>query len=192
MPDSSYFTGQGLRPIVPGQFNFTPGAVTAGAQETFVKTSQNAPDPMTHLMNYMLGLGALRVGDDTGSFVLNPGGGFEVSSPKGFSVTGDPSMRSANVTIPVKFGDNRGTIGLEGSWGFDPSIQAKFKFGSKNPSLSNPEQVVDQAVAPYQQPYDPGTYAGGVTTARDLLNQTIAEYRSSGGRDPNSPTSWSR
>jgi hypothetical protein len=37
-------------------------------------------------------------------------------------------------------------VGLQGSWGQDPSIQANFQFGQRTPSSFNPEQTVTAAL----------------------------------------------
>ena len=194
MPDSSYFSGaQAGLPSAPtgqfmptvGQYRLTKNALNRGIQNVTESFDQGAAGPFKSLMNYVSGSGALQTGDDTGTLSLAPGGSFELKSPQGFSVTGDPVMRSLGMNVPVGGGNNRGTIGLQGSWGADPSIQANFQFGRPSPVVSSSEQVVNDALGPAQQPE-----VRSEPSARDFLNQKIDEYRSSGGRDKNSPSTW--
>jgi hypothetical protein len=183
VPGSSYFGGQ-FMPLT-GQNKLTRGAVDRGIQNITGAFDQGAAGPFKNLLNYASGKGALQAGDETGTFSIAPGGSFELRSKQGFGVTGNPVNKSLGVTIPVGREEGRGTVGLQGSWGLDPSIQANFQFGTKFPSVSSPEQAVNDALGPAQQPeLRPGI------SPRDFLNQKIEEYRSSGGRDPNSPSSW--
>lgn len=194
MPDSSYFnSSQAGLPSFPmsqfmptvGQFKLTQDALNKGIQNVAGGLDQGATGPFKSLWNYVGGTGALKVQDDTGTLSLSPGGSFELKSPQGFGVTGNPAMKSVGITVPIGSGSNRGTVGLQGSWGADPSIQANFQFGQKTPSFSSPEQAVNNALGPAEQPA-----AQVEPSARDFLNQMVDKYRSSGGRDPNSPTSW--
>jgi len=216
MPDSSYFVGPqtGLpaspmgQPItnmgnnsnqVPDflkildrstvnstqQFNLNQNSLSSGAQQVTGAFDQGATGPFKSLWNYVSGTGALNVGDDTGTLSISPGGSFNLRSPQGFGITGNPAMKSLGVNVPVGGGSSKGTVGLQGSWGTDPSIQANFQFGQRTPSFSSPEQAVNNALGPAEQPA-----AQVEPSARNFLDQMIDKYRSSEGRDPNSPTSW--
>ena len=194
MPDSSYFgSAQAGLPSAPtgqfmptmGQYKLTQNSLNKGIQNVTGAFDQGAAGPFKNLVNYVSGSGALQAGDDTGTLSLSPGGSFELKSPQGFSVTGDPVMKSLGMNVPVGGGNNRGTIGLQGSWGADPSIQANFQFGKKSLIGSSPEQAVDEALGPAQQ-----LETQVEPSPRDFLNQQINKYRSSGGRDLNSPTTW--
>jgi hypothetical protein len=149
--------------------------------------------PLDMLSGFVSGRGGLSAGDETGSFQLNPGGSFSLTSPTGFSVSGDPMSKSLGVDLPVSVGKTKGTVGLQGSFNpIDPSIQARFKFGQR--SMPVPEEIgsvkaessVSGAVSPWQAPPEKSSQP----TARELADQFINQYRSSGGRDPNSPSSW--
>lgn len=194
VPDSSYFGGsQSGLPSGPmgsfiptqGQFKLNQDSLSKGIKNVTGAFDQGSEGPFKSLWNYVSGTGALQAGDDTGTLSLSPGGSFELRSPQGFGVTGNPAMKSVGITVPVGSGSNKGTVGLQGSWGTDPSIQANFQFGQRTPSFSSPEQAVNNALGPAEQPA-----AQVEPSARDFLNQMVDKYRSSGGRDPNSPTSW--
>jgi hypothetical protein len=127
---------------------------------------QGATGPFKSLWNYVSGTGALQVGDETGNLSLSPGGSFELRSPQGFSVTGDPRNKSIGADVPVNIGGNKGTVGIQGSWGNfneqgSPYIKANFAFGGNRQTLgSSPEQAVNAALAPkdasytYQAPFN--------------------------------------
>jgi len=194
VPDSPYFgSAQAGLPSAPGsqfmpaigQYKLTQGALNKGIQNVTGSFDQGATGPFKSLANYVTGSGALQAGDDTGTLSLSPGGSFELRSPQGFGVTGNPINKSLGMTIPVGGGGNRGTVGVQGSWGADPSIQANFQFGKPFPSVSSPEQAVNGALGPAQQPE-----VRPEPSARDFLNQKIDEYRSSSGRDQYSPSTW--
>ena len=143
-----------------GQYKLTQGAINRGIQNVTGAFDQGAEGPFKSLWNYASGTGALKVGDDTGTLSLSPGGSFELRSPQGFGVTGNPVNKSLGISVPVGGGGSRGTVGIQGSWGLDPSIQANFQFGKRSPSVSSPEQAVNTALAPkddsytYQTPFN--------------------------------------
>ena len=205
MPDSSYFVGpQAGLPAAPmgqfmpiqGQFKLNQDALNKGIQNVTGALDQGAAGPFKGLWNYLGGTGALNVGDDTGTLSLSPGGSFNLRSPQGFGITGNPAMKSLGVNVPVNVGDSKGTVGLQGSWGVDPSIQANFAFGgTRQPVVDNSEQQLNAALGLNQQ-YNENTkmysdpYTSPEPSARTFLNEMIDKYRGSGGRDPNSPSSW--
>jgi hypothetical protein len=171
MPDSSYFGGaQAGLPSAPmgqfmpaiGQFKWNEDPISKGMRNIEGGLDQGAAGPFRSLWNYVSGTGALKVGDDTGTLSLAPGGSFELRSPQGFSVTGNPRDKSIGADVPVNIGGNKGTVGVQGSWNsFDPSIQAKFVFeGNRQLPSSSPEQAVNAALTPkdvsytYQTPFN--------------------------------------
>ena len=175
MPDSSYFgssqaglpsaPGSQFRPAL-GQYKLTQGALNKGIQNVTGAFDQGAAGPFKSLVNYVTGSGALQAGDETGTLSLSPGGSFELRSPQGFGVTGNPVSKSLGMTIPVGGGGSRGTVGVQGSWGNfneqgSPYIKANFAFeGNKQLPGASPEQTVNAALAPkdasytYQTPFD--------------------------------------
>ena len=216
MPDSSYFgssqaglpsaPGSRFMPVI-GNYELTRNSLNSGIQNVAGAFDQGATGPFKSFVNYVSGKGALQANDETGTLSIAPGGSFELKSKQGFGVTGNPVNKALGVSIPVKVGGNRGIVGFQGSWGLDPSIQANFQFG-KNvspgfnsgqlgnvPSVSSPEQQINAALG-LNQTYDQDRkiysepYTGPGPSPRDFLNQKIEEYRSSGGRDPSSPSSW--
>ena len=161
---------------------------------------------LTPFAQYLSGQGALTVSEDDGQkdskpksqFSIAPGGAFNLQNlQSGFSVSGDPRNKSVGVSVPVNIGGNKGTIGVEGSLNsFDSSIQTRFAFGGKRqPVIDNSEQQVNAALG-INQTYDPdkkvysGQYTRPEPSARELEEQQTREYRSSGGRDTNSPSTW--
>lgn len=148
VPDSSYFGGP------QGQFKLNQASLNKGIKSVTGAFDQGSAGPFKGLWNYVSGTGALQAGDDTGTLSLSPGGSFELRSPQGFGVTGNPAMKSVGITVPVGSGSNKGTVGLQGSWGADPSIQANFQFGQRTPSFSSPEQAVNAALTPENSSYN--------------------------------------
>jgi hypothetical protein len=146
------------------------------------------------ILKYLSGQGDLSVSQNDSKdeplsrFSIGPGGTFNLQNlQSGFSVSGDPSSKSIGMHVPVNIGGNKGTIGVEGSWNpFDPSIGAKFTFGGdKEPGGFSPEQTVTTALGPEQQ-----TETRSELSAREQADQLISAFRSSGGRDSNSPSTW--
>ena len=219
MPDSSYFgwfnsagpqrsyAVQQAKPTFAGagwaqnmMENSLPTAwgTAAGQSDKEVKdqdkTFQSKGTPFDSIMGYLSGAGALTNGDSTGQVSISPGGGFNLMSSRGWSVAGDPMTKSLGVTAPVNVAGNQGSIGLQGSFNqYNPYISGTFQFGRPALAFGNQEEIntqqaesaVNTALGPAQQ-----TEVRPEPSARDFLNQKIDEYRSSGGRDQSSPSSW--
>jgi hypothetical protein len=172
------------------------------------QNGRNSHGGFSSLGQFLSGQGALSVSqpifkekEEIGKeqFSISPGGGFNLqkfdmkNQPIGFGVTGNPTTKSLGVDFPV----GNGRVGLEGSFNsFDPYVKANFAFkGNKQPVVDNSEQQLNAALG-LNQRYDQDKqiytepYTAPEPSARDFLNQKIEEYRSSGGRDPNSPSSW--
>jgi hypothetical protein len=179
------------------------------------KTFQSAGTPFDPIMGYLSGSGALTVGDETmpqpstnwsddanpkkfsapaGQLSISPGGGFNLASSRGWGVAGDPMTKSLGVTAPVNVVGNQGTVGLQGSFNqYNPYISGTFQFGKPAIKFGNQEEIntqqaastVDAALGPAQQPE-----VRSEPSARERADKLIDEFRSSAGRDPNSPTTW--
>lgn len=208
MPDSSFFNtgGRWDQQIqsVPRQSALTAGSLYKGVEEAIGRASQVNPGPMQSLVNFVSGKGALNINDSTGKFQLSPGGSFNLNSPQGFSVTGNPINKSLGVTVPFGKDQGKGAITFEGSWNqYDPNIGVRFEMGkNKIPSLSNPEQSVTQSLQGKEADTNDLTLnflrqkigltsTVGEPSAREQANQLIDLYRSSGGRQSDSPSTWS-
>ena len=125
--------------------------------------------------------GNVNVQDDTGSFSIGPGGAFNLTSNKGWSVTGNPSTSSAG----VQFNKPWGMVGVSGSW--DPNdkrIQADFKVGGNKQEPETPfnaGQTVESALLNlpgYQQP----TETRGGISPQEFLQQQIEKQKASDDR----------
>jgi hypothetical protein len=179
------------------------------------KTFQSAGTPFDPIVGYLSGMGALTVGDETmpqhstnwsddanpkkfsspaGQLSISPGGGFNLTSSRGWGVAGDPMTKSLGVTAPVNVAGNQGTVGLQGSFNqYNPYISGTFQFGRPAQAFGNQEEIntgkaesaVTATLGPEQQ-----TKTRPGLSAREEADQFINAFRSSGGRDPNSPTTW--
>lgn len=177
------------------------------------KTYMRSGTPFDALAGYLSGRGALTVGAETmpqsstnwsddanpkkspppvGQLSISPGGNFNLSSSRGWSMAGSPRSKSLGVTVPA-FG-NQGTVGLQGSFNqYDPYISGTFQFGRPAQAFGNQEEIntgkaesaVTAALGPEQQ-----AETLLKPSVREQADQLINAFRSSGGRDPNSPTSW--
>lgn len=181
MPDSGLFASNSNQSKLTGQ------ALSQGFRQ--VKDAFENRNPLVNLASYVAGQGALSVGDNTGTLSLAPGGAFSLRSPEGFSVIGNSSAKSLGLSVPVGRGAGKGTIGLQGSWGKDQSIQANFQFGqSTQPNEGDLNRAVNSVNAAL--PNDNLGLDRNEPTARAFLNKMIDEYRSTGGRTPDNPSSW--
>jgi hypothetical protein len=206
------FAGAGWAQNMMGNNLPTALGTAAGQSDREVKdqdkTFQSRGTPFDPIMGYLSGAGALTKGDSTGQVSISPGGEFNLMSSQGLNIAGDPRTKSLGITAPVNVAGNQGTVGLQGSFNqYNPYISGRFQFGRPAQAPGNQEDqfsrparafgnqeeintqqaasTVNAALGPAQQPeVRPGL------SARDFLNQKIDEYRSSGGRDPNSPSSW--
>ena len=154
---------------------------------------------------FLSGSGMLTLQDQTGSFNLGPGGAFNLQKlrvvddqtgevkPTGFRAYGNPMNQSLGAEFPVEVFGSKGTIGLEGSFNkYAPYAGLRFKFPDpaildKQPARVSEVQAVSNALdsAGFKQNQEAPS-----ETAREFLDKKIEQYRSSGGRDPNSPSSW--
>jgi hypothetical protein len=189
------------------------------------KTFQSAGTPFDPIMGYFSGRGALTVGDETmpqpstnwsddanpkkfsspvGQLSISPGGGFNLTSSRGWGVAGDPMTKSLGVTAPVNVAGNQGTVGLQGSFNqYNPYISGTFQFGRPAIAFGNQEEIdtgktevaVNNALG-VNQTYDVDKktytepYIRPEPSARERADRLIDEFRSSAGRDLNSPTTW--
>jgi len=171
------------------------------------KTYMRSGTPFDAIAGYLSGSGALTVGDETtpqsstnwsdnanpkkspppvGQLSISPGGSFNLSSSRGWSVAGNPISKSLGVTVPA-FG-NQGTVGLQGSFNQqNPYISGTFQLGRPAGVFSNQEEIdinktqssVNSALG-VNQTYDPntGTYAAPYTSpepsGRALYNQMLS------------------
>jgi hypothetical protein len=156
--------------------------------------ASNGHEEFSPVLKYLSGQGDLSVGENDSEdkplsrVSIAPGGTFNLQNlQSGFSISGNPRSRSVGVHVPVNIGGNKGTIGVEGSWNpSDPSIGAKFAFGgNKETNGFSPEQVVTAVLGPEQQ-----IETRPELSAREQADQYINAFRSSGERDPNSPSTW--
>lgn len=152
----------------------------------------------TPLVQFLSGQGPLSITQNDSEdkplsrFSVGPGGVFNLQNlQSGFNFTGDVRGKAIGMDVPVNIGGNKGTVGVQGSWGNfneqgSPYIKANFAFGgNKQPIISSPEQAVTAALGPEQQ-----IETRPELSAREQADQFINAFRSSGGRDPNSPSSW--
>jgi hypothetical protein len=191
------------------------------------KAYMRSGTPFDALAGYLSGKGALTVGDEimpqssthwsddanlkkspppVGQLSISPGGDFNLSSSRGWSMAGSPMSKSLGVTVPA-FG-NQGTVSLQGSFNqYDPYISGKFQFGRPAQALGNQEDQFSRPARAFgnQEEINTGKAESAVTAAlgpeqqaetlskpsvREQADQLINAFRSSGGRDLNSPTSW--
>lgn len=126
-------------------------------------------------------------------FSVSPGGEFNLQNlQSGFSFTGNVRNKSVGADFPVNIGGNKGIVGVEGSLNnVDPYIRAKFAFGQK-PQLpiDDSEQKVSSALNVIGFNQTNMSSGSPEPSARAFLDQMVDKYRSSGGRDPNSPSTW--
>lgn len=154
--------GDFSEPFSTPNVSFQPKKTFENWVNTQSDSFQSTPTPLDFLKNFASGKG-FSIGDETGSFSMAPSGAFNLSSPKGWAVTGNPSTKSLGVSFPTSVGGNKGTIGLEGGWDPENSYgKINFEFGKKATRLGDysslARSAVDNMVAPpgvlpNQQPY---------------------------------------
>ena len=173
------------------------GALTVG--------DETMPQPST---NWSDDANPKKFSSPAGQLSISPGGGFNLASSRGWGVAGDPMTKSLGVTAPVNVAGNQGTVGLQGSFNqYNPYISGTFQFGRPALAFDNQEDqfsrparafgnreeintqqaasTVDAALGPAQQPE-----VRSEPSARERADKLIDEFRSSAGRDLNSPTTW--
>lgn len=154
---------------------------------------------LTPFVQYLSGQGPLSITQNDSEnkplsrFSVEPGGVFNLQNlQSGFSFTGNVRNKSVGADFPVNIGGNKGIVGVEGSLNnVDPYIRAKFAFGQR-PQLpvDDSEQKVSSALNAVGLNQANTSSDSPELSARDFLNQMVDKYRSSDGRDPNSPSTW--
>ena len=167
---------------------FSPNALLRGINarvEGHKQETGKTHGPIQFLQNFLSG-GQLQAADETGSIGITPGGQLNLTGPQG-SFNVDPRAQSAGFQFPV----GNGQVGIQGSWNkYNPSAEVSFNFGNKPNRVANKQFDFSGLDQWESKPQEKTGALYNDPTPQEELERQLLEYRSSGGRSTNSPSSW--